>query len=57
MREFVFNIPPKAKEMGPNLTDSSDRFEELGVKTFVQGEWFIHFTTAAPQGPYVNRLV
>ena len=36
--------------MGPGLEVSSDRLEKLGIEpatTGLQGEWFIHYTTAA----------
>ena len=43
----MFNDPSTAKgrmETGPQLRVSSDRLEE----PWVQGEWFIYYTTPAP---------
>ena len=52
---FVFNIPPTAKVIwrrGHSLV-SSDRREKPGIEPGnpgLQGKWFIHYTTVAPQG-------
>ena len=54
---FVFNVPPKAKVMGPlggdwdhglkpNPTDRRSRESAPGL----QNEWFIHITVAPPDG-------
>ena len=59
MTDGVFKIPPTAKdihcmETGPQLKVSSDTLliiVKLGIEPVIpglHGEWFIHYTTAAP---------
>ena len=51
---FVLSVPPTAKVIwrwGHLLKVSSDRLVKLGIEPVtpcLQGEWFIHYTTAAP---------